>query len=227
MDREQKAKKKSVDELIEEAAEKGAQKVVLFQHMAQSVNHYRAMEDLLRAYPKRVRMMEHPEEFEFFRVDRSKDISIAPPAGSGIIDKIETAEMFTEARKRAYEYELFRLRETEYAIAPFIHLPEFIIIRMAYFGEDVHGNYRGVDAQPYTIEEIIDALRSVGIIWAERTVRYKRSKLVRAMTVMMFGVDGAISVESRIHSKINKKRSGEKHVAEMEEAEGQVCSEGR
>ena len=226
METEQKQKKRTTDEIIYKAAEEGARKVLSLQRNQQSVNHYRAMEDLLRAYPKRVRMMEHPEEFEFFRGGRSKDISIAPPPGTGIVDKIDAAEMYTESRKRAYEHELFRLRETEYAIAPFIHQPDFIIIRMVYFGEDVHGNYRGDDARPYSIEEIIEALRSVGITWAERTIRHKRSKLVRAMTVMMFGVDGALSIESRIYSRNdNKKGSGEKRAAEAEEAERQVHSE--
>ena len=226
MDKEPKSKK-TYEELIDKAAEKAVEKVLLFQRKGLATNHYRAMENLLRAYPKRIRMMEHPEDFDFFKVGRAKDISIAPPPGSGVIDKIDAAEIFTEARKRAYEYELFKLQETEYAIAPFIHMPEFSIIRMVYFGEDVHGNYRGENAKPYSSGEIIDALHAIGLEWSERTVWYKRSRLVRAMTVMMFGVDGALSIESRIHSKKNRKGTDEKYVAEMEEAEGQIHSEGQ
>lgn len=236
MEKEQKTcrepKKKTTNELIAEAAEKGAEKVLLLQRKTQSANHYRAMEDLLRAYPKRLRMMEHPEEFDFFPAGRSKDISIAPPPGCGVVDKIDVAEMFTEARKRAYEFEMFKLYQTEYAIVPFKHMTEYAIIRMIYFGEDVHGNYRGNDARPYSFNEIIEALHSIGIAWSERTVRHKRSKLVQAMTVMMFGTDGALSIETRdenrTHNKNdNKKGTGENGAAEMEDAEGQVCAEGR
>jgi len=198
MDREQEPKKKTAQQLyIDEAAKAGAKEVLLLQRKQADINHYRAMENLLRAYPKRVRMMNHPEEYPFFPVGRSKDISIAPPPGSGVLDKIEVAEMFTEARKRAYEHEVFRLMETEYAVAPFKQQPEFIIIRMYYFNENAQGVFRGNDAKPYSFEEISEELKAIGIDRSVRTLRMWRTKLVREMTVMMFGVDGALSIESR------------------------------
>lgn len=197
MDKEQKPKKKSLDEIIDDAAERGARKLWTLQRQEQITNHYRAMEDCLRAYPKRLRIMQHPEEFEFFRAGRSKDISIAPPPGTGVVDKIDAAVMYTEARKKAYEHELSLLHETEYAMAPFWDREGFIIIRMYYFNQDEHGQERATDARPYTFPEIADALRNIGIEWSEKAVRRRRTKLVQDMTVMMFGVDGALSVESR------------------------------
>lgn len=197
MDKEQKTKKKTVEELIDEAAERAAEKVLVLQRKDLVTNHYRAMEDCLRVYPKRVQMMQHPEEFSFFPTGHSKDISIAPPPGTGVVDKIEAAVMYTESRKQAYIREMVLLHETEYAMAPFWHREDFIIIRMYYFNEDVEGRDRGRNAKLYTFSEISDALKSVGISWSERAIRYRRSKLVREMTVMMFGIEGALSIESQ------------------------------
>ena len=195
MEKEKKPRK-TVEDYIDTAAEKAAEKVLVLQRKDMVTNHYRAMEDCLRAYPKRVRMMQNPEEFEFFPTGHSKDISIAPPPGTGVVDKIEAAVMYTEARKKTYVHELSLLHETEYAMAPFREREDFIIIRMYYFNEDEYGNSRG-DAKPYTFPEISEALKNVGIEWAEKAVRRRRTKLVREMTVMMFGVDGALSIESQ------------------------------
>lgn len=216
VNKEQK-EKRSTDELLEEAAEKGARKA-LTGYIAQEINYYRAMEDLLRAYPKRLHLMEHPEEFDFFPSGRSKDISVAPPRGSGVVDKIEVAEMFTESRKRAYEQDLFWLRETQYAIAPFVHMPEFIVIRMFYFNEDVHGNAREKDAKRLTWEDIAEELDGIGIHKSVSVIRGWRSRLVRDMTVMLFGAQGAMSINRRESSK-SKKGKGDKNAAEVEDPE--------
>lgn len=195
MEKEQKTKK-TYEELIDMAADRAAERVLVFQRREMVTNHYRAMEDCLRAYPKRVRMMQHPEDFEFFPTGHSKDISIAPPPGTGVVDKIEAAVLYTEARKKAYVHELSLLHETEYALAPFRGRDDFIIIRMYYFNEDENGKPRG-DGKPYTFPEISEALKGVGIEWAEKAIRRRRTKLVKEMTVMMFGVDGALSIESQ------------------------------
>lgn len=224
-----KAKKTATEEYIDKAAELGARKALDLKLGGSGVNHYRAMENLLWAYPRRVRIMEHPEDFKFFKVERSKDISIAPPPGTGVVDKIESAEMYTEARKRAYEHEMFRLYETEYAIAPFADLPEFIVIRLVYFNEDVNGNYRGANAKRLTWEEIAEQLDSIGIHRSVTAIRRWRSSLVRDMTVMMFGIDGALSVESHDGNRNNKLRredTNENEVGEKSES-GQVHSQGQ
>ena len=194
---EHEKKKLTQAELINQTAKATAREMLRQQRQAQKVNFYRSMERLLRAYPKRVHLMEHPEEFEFFPTGRSKSISIAPPPGTGVVDKVDVAELFIEARKRGFEHEMFRLYETEYAIAPYRDLPEFIIIRMLYWNEDVHGHEREAGAKRWSLEEIQEELSSVGLKYNIKTVRAWRTKLVQDMTVMLFGVDGAISVESR------------------------------
>ena len=209
MDKEQKPKKKTYEELIVEAADKAAERVLVFQRKEQSTNHYRAMEDCLRAYPRRVRIMQHPEEFEFFPTGHSKDISIAPPPGTGVVDKIEAAVLYTEARKKSYVHELALLHETEYAMAPFWNRDDFIIIRMYYFNENAHGDSRG-NARPYTFEEIAEELKSIGINRSVRALRLWRTKLVREMTVMMCGIDGALSIESQEPKQM--KKDGEEDV---------------
>ena len=201
---QQKPKKKTKEQLLmEESAEAGARKVLQLQAQQRNINLYRAMERLLRGFSHRVRIAEHPEEFDFFKTGKSKDISVAPPPGTGVVDKIEAAEMFTEARKKAYEIEMYKLQQTYYAIAPFKDKPEFLIIRMYYFNEDVNGNSRG-DAKPYTFSEIAEELASIGIERSEKMLRIWRTKLVQDMTVMMFGADGALSVESREPKQGNK-----------------------
>lgn len=190
-------KKKTKEQLyIDEAAKAGAREVLYLQAQQRNINLYRAMERLLRGFAHRVRIAEHPEEFDFFKTGRSKDISVAPPPGTGVVDKIEAAEMFTEARKKAYEVEMYKLQQTYYAIAPFEDKPEFIVIRMYYFNEDVNGKPRG-DAKPYTFAEIAEELEAVGIQRSEKILRKWRTKIVQDMTVQMWGADGALSVEAR------------------------------
>jgi len=190
-------KKKTKEQLyIDEAAKAGAREVLYLQAQQRNINLYRAMERLLRGFAHRVRIAEHPEEFDFFKTGRSKDISVAPPPGTGVVDKIEAAEMFTEARKKAYEVEMYKLQQTYYAIAPFEDKPEFIVIRMYYFNEDANGKPRG-DAKPYTFAEIAEELEAVGIQRSEKILRKWRTKIVQDMTVQMWGADGALSVEAR------------------------------
>ncbi|MBR3239112.1 MAG: hypothetical protein IKF99_11810 [Oscillospiraceae bacterium] len=191
-------KKKTKEQLyIDEAAKAGAREVLHLQAQQRNINLYRAMERLLRGFAHRVRIAEHPEEFDFFKTGRSKDISVAPPPGTGVVDKIEAAEMFTEARKKAYEVEMYKLQQTYYAIAPFEDKPEFIVIRMYYFNENAYGEPRGGDAKPYTFAEIAEELEAVGIQRSEKILRKWRTKIVQDMTVQMWGADGALSVEAR------------------------------
>ena len=204
-----KPKKKTKEQLLmEESAEAGARKVLQLQAQQRNVNLYRAMERLLRGFSHRVRIAEHPEEFDFFKTGKSKDISVAPPPGTGVVDKIEAAEMFTEARKKAYEVEMYKLQQTYYAIAPFKDKPEFLVIRMYYFNEDANGNSRG-DAKPYTFAEIAEELAAIGIERSEKMLRIWRTKLVQDMTVMMFGTDGALSVEAREPKQGQKETTAE------------------
>lgn len=56
---------------------------------------------------------------------------------------------------------------------------------------------RAAGGKPYTFDEISAELEAIGIERSERSLRTWRTKLVQDMTVLLFGVDGALSVEAR------------------------------
>jgi len=211
-----KEKKKTTEEYIDEAVDKTARRVAGAYRAKTEANYYRAMEELLKAYPKRRHLMEHPEEFEFYRTGKSKDISIAPPAGTGVVDKIEVSAIFTEQRKAAYAYQMDLLNQTEFAIAPFKNLPEFAVIRMIYFNQDIHGNDRGAGAERMTWEDIEEAFSSIGIEKTVKVLRRWRSQLMREMVVMMFGADGAVSVWTKSNTKRGKDENSDTRMAESD-----------
>ena len=190
-------KRVTVRQYIDEAARAGARELLHLQYSGRNVNHYRATERLLRSYPRYKRWEEHPEEYGFFPVGKSKDISVAPPPGLGISDRVELNEEFVASRKASFERTMSRYYDIKAVVEQFQDKPEFVIIRMYYFNEDVHGHDRGPDAKRYTFDAIADELATIGIEKTIKTLRDWRSRLVQDMTVMIFGIDGALSVESR------------------------------
>ena len=68
--RQEQHKRTQLDEMIERAAKATAQEVV-FRQRQDRANLYRSMERLLRAYPRRIRLAEHPEDYEWFPAGRS------------------------------------------------------------------------------------------------------------------------------------------------------------
>ena len=193
---------------IDEAARAGAREVLNLQRRQRTTNLYRAMERLLKAYPKFKAMHDNPDEYGFLPVGKSKDISVAPPPGSGARDPIEALAEHVDSRASSYDRTMGRFMELEAVIRLFQDKPEFIVIRMYYFNEDANGNSRG-DAKGYTFPEIAEALESVGIQRSEKALRIWRTKLVQDMTVMMFGVDGAVSVEAREPKQGQGQKDGE------------------
>lgn len=191
------SKRKTVDEIIKATAREAAQEVVHQQRQARNLNLYRATERLLRNYKAYKRMVEEPEAYGFEPIEKDHSISIAPPPGSGVRDKVDIYEDFIKARKDSYARTLARFEEIAAVVRQFEEKPEFAVIRMYYFHEDVHGNDRPADAEMYSFEEIAEELKSIGIDRNIKTIRSWRTKLVQDMTVMLFGVDGALSVEAR------------------------------
>lgn len=188
--------KKKTNSVVDEATEKDAGKGTLVQHRQRNVNLYRAMERLLRNYKRFRQIVDHPDEFDFFPQGKSKSISIAPPAGSGVVDKVDLAETYIDARKKAFEAILVNWIMADMAISLFKDHEEFRVIRMYYFNEDSDGNDRLVDTY-YTFEDIASELAEKGIDRGEKTLRTWRTKLVQDMTVVLFGIEGALSVEAR------------------------------
>ena len=188
---------KRIDEIIARAAREAANEVVRTQHRRRGANLYRATERLLRSYPKLRHWEEHPEEYGFFPTGTSHDTSVAPPPGLGLRDKVALNEEFVAARRASYERTMARYYDIKAVVEQFEQRPEFVVIRMYYFGEDARGHDRGPGAKPYTFEEIASELATVGIERSAKTLRIWRSTLVQEMTVLLFGIDGAVSVEER------------------------------
>ena len=133
-------------------------------------------------------------------------------------------ELFVQSKEASFIRSMARFFELDAVVKLFEKRKEFIVIRMYYFNENEFGEDRGLDTKPYTFAEITDALYNVGIERSEKAIRRWRSKLVQDMTVMMFGVEGALSIESRENN--GKKGQGDKNAAEVDGPEGQVHPEG-
>lgn len=209
-------KKTMLQQYIDEAAKSGAREVLHLQRKQIITNHYRAMEHLLRAYKKFKMWEDHPEDYGFFPVEKSHDISVAPPPGMGVRDKVEVGELFVQSKEMSFVRSMSRFGELDAVVRSFEDSEDFIIIRMYYFNEDEHGMDRG-DLKPYTFPEIAVALQRIGIDLSERACRYRRTKLVREMTVLQFGVDGALSIESRENIKAMKHERRETNDSEEPE----------
>lgn len=184
-------------EIIQQTAEATASAVVRRQRQTCTANLYRAMERLLRSYPRLKRLVEDADGYGYLPTERSKSITFAPPPGSGMRDRTELTEEHIAERMASYERTKERFEEIDAVVRQFQDKPEFIVIRMYYFGEDANGNPRGDDAKPYTFEGISEELSYSGMERSERTLRTWRTHLVQDMTVLLFGAEGAVSIESR------------------------------
>ena len=190
------AKRQSVDDLIQKAALAGAQETVRLQRHQRNLNLYRTTERMLRNYKTYQRLVEDIESYGFEPVEKSHSVSVAPPPGSSVMDKVDLYDEYVAARKASWARTKARYDEIDAVVRQFEGEQEFIVIRMHYFNEDAYGNDRG-DAKPYTFDEISEELAAVGIDKSARSLRVWRTKLVQDMTVLLFGVDGAVSVEAR------------------------------
>ncbi|MBQ3478184.1 MAG: hypothetical protein IJH25_08440 [Clostridia bacterium] len=190
-------KRQSVSDIIKAAAREGARETVHLQRQQRNLNLYRTTERLLRNYKKYQRLVTDLEGYGFEPVEKSHSISVAPPPGSGVADRVDLYDEHVAARRASYERTKARYDEIDAVVRLFQDREEFIVIRMYYFNEDAWGQDRGEDAKPYTFDEISEELAAIGIERSERSLRTWRTKLVQDMTVLLFGVDGAVSIEAR------------------------------
>lgn len=182
--------KDDIRQIIDESVEAVMKK----QRQSANVQHYRIMERMLFGYKKLAeRVRNHQEYMEIH--ERSKSITFASSSMSGYKDRDDILDEAIAEREASYQRSKAQYDEIDSIVRQFAHLEEFIVIRMYYFNEDAHGNDRGDDAKKYTFAEITDELAEMGIARNERTVRSWRTRIVEDMTVQLFGVEGAISIE--------------------------------
>lgn len=159
-------------------------------------NFYRTMENLLYSYKKVKRQLDDMDEYGFEPVQKSKDISVAPPKGSGVRDFSEVHDEAVKERMRSYLRTQQQFDELDRVVKQFESNRYFIIIRMFYFGEDAEGNDVDSDERR-TLEDIANELDAAGFEYGKtrKTVGKKKTELVQDMTVAMFGKAGALSIE--------------------------------
>lgn len=186
--------KKSIDEIILDTAKVTASEVVRAQRRAVGANLYRAMERLLRNYKTLARLAASEEDYMLIP-ERDHSISVAPPPGGVPRDREEIMQDRIDERRASYRRTVEQFNELDAVVRQFADKPEFIVIRMYYFNEDSSGRERSAEARPYSFEEIAEELAVAGLQRSERTLRKWRTDIVRDMTVALFGVDGAVSVE--------------------------------
>lgn len=186
--------KKSIDEIILDTAKVTASEVVRAQRRAVGANLYRAMERLLRNYKTLARLAASEEDYMLIP-ERDHSISVAPPPGGVPRDREEIMQDKLDERRASYRRTVEQFNELAAVVRQFADKPEFVVIRMYYFNEDSSGRERGAETRPYSFEEIAEELAVTGLQRSERTLRKWRTDIVRDMTVALFGVDGAVSVE--------------------------------
>lgn len=195
--KERTRRQEEIERIIADTAKQTASEVVRQQNIVNQTNLYRVMERLLRSYKALQKIVCNPDEYGFLPPARSKSITVAPPSGGGLRDYDEALEDILKARHTSFERTVARYDEIDNVVRLYEDRPEFIVIRMYYFGEDADGNERPAESKYYSFEEISEALNARGIQRSEKTLRKWRTALVQEMTVTLFGIDGALSVENR------------------------------
>ena len=185
-----------VREIIEEAARSAALSAAAEIRRAGSggVNYFKAMESLLWNYKRLEQLVDQPEVYmESWVQHRSKSIVVMGGHGGGGDGGMQTDEDLLEAlvsaRRESYKETCARFQEISAVVTLFREEPEWPVVGMYYMNEDKHGFNRDPVMDPrWTWESIALEL---GI--AEKTARRWRSKMVRNMSVVMFGVPAAVS----------------------------------
>ena len=139
-------------------------------------NYYRAVEALLYNYCKLRKLVEN------------KDGYTATMPNTGYAAKSD--DEIRRQKEISYQRTKAQLEEVERVISLFREQKEFIVIRMYYFNQDIHGKPR---PEKYTFEEITEELSELGLLRDAKTARRWCSKIINDMAVCMFGMPAAVS----------------------------------
>lgn len=181
-----------LDELIMQISKTAAQEAVAAYRSSGIVNYFKAMEALLWNYKRLQKLVSDPESYLDVHVQhRSKSIVRMGSGGAGI-GYLETDEDQLETlraeRQQSYERTRARFDEVDMVVRLFRSEPEWPIVGMYYFGEDAEGRERDEHAPRWTWESI-----ALDLLISEKTARRRRSKIVRNMSIVMFGAPAAVS----------------------------------
>lgn len=194
--------KQEVKDYIDQAAKSAAEQVLEGQRAQHQTDYYRAMESLLFNYKALAALVADEESYmEIDTRERSKSITVAPPPGQMFKDRGEVMDDMLRSRAASFRETRARFESIDRLVRLFAELPEFVVIRMYYFGEDAFGQPRDPGVGRYTWSEIADALALAGMARTERTVRSWRTQIVSDMAVCMFGTRAALSIQTRREPK--------------------------
>lgn len=181
-----------LEELIRAAAKEAAREAVAAVRPAGMVNYFKATESLLWNYKKLQRLVRDPDAYLDVTVaHRSKSIVSMAGRGTGLM-QMETDEDLRAAlqaeRLESYKRTCARFDELDMVVRLFRQEPEWPVIGMYYMQEDADGRDRDERAPRWTWESI-----ALELLITEKTARRRRSKLVRNMSIVLFGAPAAVS----------------------------------
>lgn len=181
-----------LQELIRDVSDETARRTVAALRLSGSVNYFKATETLLWNYKKLQKLVRDPEAYLDVTVThRSKSIVTMAGRGSGP-SQIETDDDILEAlqaeRLESYKRTCARFDELDMVVRLFRQEPGWPVIGMYYMGEDAEGRDRDEHAPRWTWESI-----ALELMITEKTARRRRSKIVRNMSIVLFGAPAAVS----------------------------------
>lgn len=114
-------KRQSDKELLRyrEAAKDGAREVLNLQRQQRNLNLYRTTERLLRNYKTYQKLVNDLDGYGFEPIEKSHDISVAPPPGSGVSDRVNLYDEHIAARRASYERTKARFDEIDAVVKQF------------------------------------------------------------------------------------------------------------
>lgn len=195
---------------IREAIDETAKALVggnLMQAALAGANFYSVTEEMLRNYKNVEHLLADVDGYGFEPVGKSKDISVAPPKGSGVRDFSEVYDEAVKERMRSYLLTQVQFEKFVRIVKEYSRNPYFIVIRMYYFEEDAYGNELE-EVRQRKMEEIAEELQEAGFDHpcSDKTLAKKKTELVRDMTVALFGEAGALSIEMYKARKAGEKQ---------------------
>ena len=185
--------REDLSEVIRESAKTAALEAAAEIRRAGSggVNYFKATESLLWNYKRLERLVDDPAAYmDSFVQHRSKSIvKMGSGGGSAAMETDDDLlETLLASRRESYAETCSRFQEVDDVVALFREEPEWPVVGMYYMNEDRYGHDRDSADPRWTWEAIALELEI-----SEKTARRWRSKIVRNMSVVMFGLPAAVS----------------------------------